>query len=90
MKKLTTLRLVLAAAAVGAITVVAWACGGGYEPEGILTMGDHAVISPLRTTFAKDFEKAFGSRLAKEKTEDMPGLDRASVVTGVVAAVESD
>jgi tetratricopeptide (TPR) repeat protein len=90
MKKFTTLRLVLAAAAVGAITVVAWACGGGYEPEGILTMGDYAVISPLRTTFAKDFEKAFGSRLAKEKTEDMPGLDRASVVAGVISAVESD
>ena len=37
------------------LSALAWACGGGYEPEGILTMGDHAVISPLRTTFEKDF-----------------------------------
>ena len=75
------------AAMLGAL---AWACGGGYEPEGILTMGDHAVISPLRTTFEKDFEKAFGQRLATGKAEDMPGLDRASIVAEVLKTVERD
>jgi len=72
------------------LSALAWACGGGYEPEGILTMGDHAVISPLRTTFEKDFEKAFGQRLATGKAEDMPGLDRASIVAEVLKTVESD
>ena len=69
---------------------LAWACGAGYEPEGILTMGDHAVISPLRTTFQKDFDKAFGSRLAKRPAEDLPMLDRGSVVADVRRVVQED
>ncbi len=90
MKKISSIRLLLAAASAGAITVVAWACGGGYEPEGILTIGDHAVISPLRTTFTHDFEKAFGNRLAPKQTEEMPGLDRPSVVNAVLSTIEAD
>lgn len=84
------LRLAFAIPLAAALSALAWACGGGYEPEGILTMGDHAVISPLRTTFEKDFEKAFGHRLARGQREDMPMLDRASVVSAVLSAVESD
>lgn len=75
---------------VALLSALAWACGAGYEPEGILTMGDHAVISPLRTTFQKDFDKAFGHRLAKGPVLDMPRLDRDSVVAEVLRVVKED
>lgn len=75
---------------VALLSALAWACGAGYEPEGILTMGDHAVISPLRTTFQKDFDKAFGHRLAKGPVLDMPRLDRNSIVAEVLRVVKED
>jgi hypothetical protein len=84
------LKLAIFFTLVAMLSALAWACGGGYEPEGILTMGDHAVISPLRTTFQKDFDKAFGHRLAKGPVVDMPGLDRDSVVAEVLRIVNED
>ena len=88
--RLKGLRLALLLTLAAGLTALAWACGLGYEPEGILTMGDHAVISPLRTTFQKDFDKAFGHRLAKGPVVDMPGLDRDSVVAEVLRVVNKD
>lgn len=84
------LRFALLLTLVALLSALAWACGVGYEPEGILTMGDHAVISPLRTTFQKDFDKAFGHRLAKGPVSDMPRLDRDSVVAEVLRVVKED
>lgn len=84
------IRLLLTAVAAGVITAAGWACGAGYEPEGILTIGDHAVICPLRTTFINDFEKAFGGRLAPKPSGTLPSLDRETVVREVVQTVASD
>ena len=83
MSKTNTIRLLLGA-------VSTWACGAGYEPEGMLTLGDYSVISPLRTTFETDFKKEFGGRLANKSTQELPGLDRDSVVNAVMSTMKED
>jgi len=90
MKKTYQIRLLLAAVLTAVATALAWACGGGYEPEGILTIGDYAVISPLRTTLMNDFNKAFGDRLAPKSNEELPPLNAPSVISAVLSTVESD
>jgi tetratricopeptide (TPR) repeat protein len=90
MNKTLTLRLLLGTVSVAILTAIAWACGGGYEPEGMLTLGDYSVISPLRTTFDADFKKEFGRRLAPNSTEELPRLDRTSVVEAVMRTMKED
>ena len=90
MSKTNTIRLLLGAVSTAVLTAIAWACGAGYEPEGMLTLGDYSVISPLRTTFETDFQKEFGSRLANKSTQELPGLDRDSVVNAVMSTMKED
>lgn len=90
MKPKITLTITLSALSAALVSVLAFACGAGYEPEGILTMGDHSVISPLRTTFKADFMKAFGHRLAAKSDEGLPGLDRANVLSAVTDIIAKD